>query len=304
MGQILTADQLIKAITTFTNGVDDLTAVKSGNGLFGAVNSGLASALQSLYAHTEPTIAGAAAPLPLSVGALYSQWMLDHAPMSGGAVPTSWANPTNATSGSLGQNSPGGGRGQSILDGVASNTGPTSGTLIIYDRLAHCGGLSGNLNTAQLVNGGSLGSITRYTNAPNNFMMWECYTGVGGTTQTISVAYNNQSNVAQTSQSVPFGGATAQSAGLISLAQGDTGVLGVTSVTVSAATGTAGNFGITIGHVLYTFSFCLSGQLIANSFVNSLMPTVQSGACLAAMFLCGTTTAAPHGELFLELGEK
>lgn len=129
------------------------------------------------------------------------------------------------------------------------HSGLTRGMLIIADRLSHQGGLSGTTTTPQTTNLPTA-ALTRYTSGVGVWAGIEIYTSVGGTGTTINMSYTNQAGVSgQTSESTIFGGSGFREAGRIilpGLAQGDTGVRAVASVTVAASTLTSGNFGITL----------------------------------------------------------
>jgi hypothetical protein len=302
---------LIQLLTgkSFGNGLDDLTAAKTGNGSFSSVHSGYPQALQQLYVHKEGRIAGATYTPPDENGGLVSMWQCDGATYSGGAIPGStWANPTNSTIGALGQANPGGGRSQFMLD-VTGAIGATGGILWIYDRLGHVGGLSGTNTGAQNVNGGSAGTLSRYGSATNNFLACEIFTAVGGTATTITASYTNQAGSSgQTTQPVQIGGGTSRfqtgSFFFLSLASGDTGVQAVTSATVLASTGTAGSFGLVIGQMLYALVTTTSGMVVAHSFVDAPMPQVLSSACLAFAVQGNTPNVSPTVDLLIELAEK
>ena len=74
------------------------------------------------------------------------------------------------------------------------------------------------------------------------------YTSVGGTATTVTLSYTNSAGVSgRTSTATSFGGGGFREVGVllpIPLQAGDTGVESIESVTVTATTGTAGNFGV------------------------------------------------------------
>lgn len=277
-----------------------MTAINDANDLLGLLSSGALSldilsnlltdggavASEMIYCHKAGTIAGVT-PGSIVAQQPYSLWTVDGCPMSGGAVPTSWANPTNTTVGGLMQANPGGIRNKWIVSAVGNAM--TGGMLVVYDRLGHMGGMSGTTITAQNVNGGSLGGITRYTSGAGNQLWLEIYTTIGATTTTVTVNYQDGTGTTQTSQATPFGGTQNDQAPQmipISLAGGSAGVQGATSVTVLASTGTAGNFGVTIIHpLLYIPIAAPASAAYLTSFLNGPLPNPQTNACLAMMYI-------------------
>jgi hypothetical protein len=153
------------------------------------------------------------------------------------------------------QTNPAGGK-QKWLVGMNLCHSDTIGVhFILYDRLLHCGGMSGTVTTAQNCGG----SITRYTDGLGNKIWLEIYTTVGATPQTVTAIYVNENGATHTTQATAIGGATLDKTQsriiALPLQAGDRGVKSVTSVTLSGSTGTAGNFGVTIAHPLCTTMF-------------------------------------------------
>jgi len=240
---------------------------------------------------------GAAAAAANVAGRITSLWAYNGQP-SHGATPGAVAAPTNATAGALRQTNPGGGR-QLWCTGVWA-TGLVAGTLTLYDRLLHIGGLSGTVTTAQTVGG----SLTRYatTTSPGNEIWVEIYTAIGGTGTTVTASYTDQDgNAGQTTQATAIGGAgfnEAQRIIKLPLASGDNGVRAVASVTVLATTGTAGNFGVTVARPLAVIPVPAAGIGYVRDFV-AQQPGIQeilTDACLAWTWQANTTTVPQiHG---------
>lgn len=248
-------------------------------------NSGLP---EIMFMHKEARVAGAAAQTPVA-GKWTSYWLYEGQP-SHGATPTTVAAPTRATQGAWGQANPGGGR-QKWMSALVAACG-SQGTLMLYDRLLHIGGLDGTVTTAQTVGG----ALTRFTGGSGNIMWAEIYTAIGGTTSGITASYTNQSGAFKTSTAVQIGNTNFKEAQRIlplSLAAGDSGVQGVTSVTLSLSTGTAGNFGITVAHPLAYIGCAQSGLAGVRSFLEGGMVEIPTDACLAWAFLPVSTTGNP-----------
>jgi hypothetical protein len=152
----------------------------------------------------------------------------------------------NATSGKL-----------QILGGRFNSSGTAGATVVLIDLLNVSSGLSGTVTTEQTTNLPTA-ALTRHTGGDGVFIGIVIYTAVGTTATTISARYTNQAGTAnRTSTVTTFGGIGVREAArliLIPLAAGDTGVRSVEGVTLTATTGTAGNFGVCLFKPLMTFS--------------------------------------------------
>jgi len=220
------------------------------------------------------------------VGAANSYWTIPGLP-GAAANPTTVTAPTRATLGAIAFTNPTGGR-QKWLVRVALGAMINSAMGTIYDRLLHIGGLSGTVTTAQTVGG----ALTRYTNGVGNLAYFEIYTDIGSSSVTATLSYTNDLNNAATA-TIRVGGTDIQNRSHIApfpLNAGEKGVKAVTSVTLSSSTGTAGDFGITVGHPLMTLTYGFQGfseerGSAATSTINSLGGDVEilSDACLAML---------------------
>lgn len=247
---------------------------------------------QNVFWHKTNRVAGVAATV-LIAGRMASLWRYDGQP-AGGAVPTSGAVPTNTTVGALPFTSAGGGRESHLTQ--AWCTGFNAGTLILYDRLFHVGGLSGTVTTAQAVQGSPASpALTRNTGGVGNMVFAEIYTQIGTTAQTITMDYTDDAgNDGSTSVATGIGTATARTVSrviMLPLASGDRGVRAVNTVTLSATTGTAGNFGITIAKPLAYLGVGAPGAPSWRDFVSGLpgIPTIEAAACLSLLWVPATT---------------
>jgi hypothetical protein len=168
-----------------------------------------------------------------------------------------------------------------------------SGTLILYDRLLHIGGLSGTVITAQTVGG----TLTRNTLGAGNQIWVEIYTQIGTTATTITANYTDQDgNTAQTTTATAIGGTGLREAQRIiplPLASGDSGVRAVASVTVLATTGTAGSFGVSIVRPIAVIPLGLLGAGAVRDFIAGLpsIPEIATDACLSLAWLANSTGA-------------
>lgn len=234
-------------------------------------------------------------------GNLTSLWMYNGSPSSGNnTIPAAAVTCNRTTTGSLYQSDP-------ILNKlylVGGTMGSlAAGTLIIYDRLCHMGGLNGTTITPQTVSESS----TRYTgsNAAGTGIFVEIFTSIGGTQVNINATYINQAGVTAVTPSASIGGTgLLENTRIIQLpfASGDTGATAVNSVILSATTGTAGNFGIFIGKYLMTMPNALVGVHTVRDTIFGIpaTPQVEAGACVSMMWLAnGVTAPQIYGELHL-----
>lgn len=266
-----------------------MTALADLSDLINRATGGSSGTPQNVFFHKVARIAGAAATAPIA-GRWASLWTYDGYPGPGSA-PGAVAAPTNATSGALPFASAGGGRESWMVQAWA--TGLVGGTVLLYDRLLHIGGLSGTVTTAQTVGG----TITRNTGGAGNMAWAEVYSQIGATSTTITMSYTNQAGTSgRTSTAVAFGNTgfrEATRAVLLPLAAGDSGIQAVASCTVAATTATAGNFGITVGRPIAYCGIGTAGTAGWRDFITGLpgIPTIESGACLTLLWSPSTTTA-------------
>ena len=246
---------------------------------------------------------GAAAATATIAGRMHSLWTYNKSNGATGAVPTTVAAPTNATTGALPFTSPGGGRELHILGIEGALT--QQEVVIAYDRLLHIGGLSGTSTSAQTVGG----TLTRNTGGEGNQIWVEIYTQIGSTATTITASYTNQAGTSgRTTQAVAIGGTNNREVTRViplTLQAGDTGVQAVASVTLAATTGTAGDFGVTIARPLVFGNNENTGSMFLRDFIAG-MPSAQKlvdDECVAFAIVSGSNSA-PQGFLGLHLLER
>ena len=173
-----------------------MTAITDLSDLINKVSGGGAGTRENLFFFKNDRIAGSRIS-GMPTGRLHSLWSYEGLP-SAGATPTSAAIPDNTTTGGLKQASNTSGYEKFLYQFCMGGLYP--GSFIVYDRLMHCGGLSGTVTTAQTVQGSPASvSLTRYnTNSTcvGNMIMVEIYTGIGATARTITASYTNQAGTA------------------------------------------------------------------------------------------------------------
>ena len=175
-------------------------------------------------------------------------------------------------------------------------------TIELHDRLAHRGGLSGTLTTAQTV-GIDFASITadnmvqRIGDTNYSDITWwlEWYTATGSTavTATIAVTYNDGTTG---TLSAPLAATRPASFmlplnGLIPAAAAGKFIRAVTSVTLSATTGTAGSFGVTATRPRMTIGTPIANYKSIADWAQLGLPEIYNSSCLFPIVLTNTTSS-------------
>jgi hypothetical protein len=233
-------------------------------------------------------------------GQFYSLWRATGQPGQG-AIPTTAAVCNNALTGAINftqQTDP----ATSYGAWANANCSNAAVTVEIHDRLAHMGGLNGTLTTAQTVdldlNALSADNIVARRGDSNysDVQWWlEWYTDTGATASnaTVNVTYNDASSANLTVVAV---GGTLRAGRLISLngliPAADSGkyIRDVNTVTLSASTGTAGNFGVTASRPRLTLPLNVANKTEYFDWAALGLPEIKNSACLYPIQLCSTTT--------------
>lgn len=237
---------------------------------------------------------GAAAAAATVAGRWTSLWQYNKSPGGSGGAPAAAAIPVNDTTGAAFQTDPGGGRQKWMLGGsVGANS---NGILMLYDRLAHAGGLSGTTTTAQTTNLPT-GALSRYgsTASVGNMIFVEITTQIGTSATTATVDYKDQSGNLSTSKSFAIGGTglrEAQRMIPVPLADGDTGVTTIENLDLLATTSTAGDIALVLARPLATFPIANVGGGCVRDFIAGLpeIKEILTDACLAWAWLANGTT--------------
>lgn len=259
---------------------------------------GLVSALgnnSSRFVIDKASISNAAA------GQYHSLWRANGQPGQG-AIPTTAAVCDNTLTGAMNfaqQTAPATSYG-AYANGVCSNSAVT---IEIHDRLMHMGGLVGNVATAQTANldlNANLASANldaRKGDANFSDVQWwlEWYTDTGATvvTATVAVTYNDGSSGNLTAVSLA---ATRRASfmvplnGLIPSASAGKFIRDVDSVTLSASTGTAGNFGVTATRPRLVLPTATPNKAEVFDWAALGLPEIYNSSCLALIVYATTTT--------------
>lgn len=171
--------------------------------------------------------------------------------------------------------------------------------LLLVDRLAHVGGLNGTTLTAQTVGidlriASANVSAERIGASDYSDIVWamEIYTDIGTTARNLSINYRNAAGTDGQTQSFTnlIGGASpANRAGRLFLLDNITGGCSqINSCTLSASTGTAGNFGFVAYRILNVIPVGVTGS--AYDWTASALIEIPDDACLAAIIMAGNAT--------------
>lgn len=234
-------------------------------------------------------------------GAFQSLWRATGQPGQG-AIPTAAATCDNTLLGALQftqQTAPATSY-LGILEALCTNAGTT---LEIHDRLMHMGGLNATLLTAQTVNldlNASLASDNldaRKGDANFSDVQWwlEWYTDTGATASnaTINVTYNDASSGDLTVQAV---GGTVRASRMILLnslipaAASGKYIRDINTVTLSASTGTAGNFGFTATRYRGAIYQPVANARFTADWQGLGFPEISNESCLFPVQVASTTT--------------
>ncbi len=255
--------------------------------------------INSLANNAERIVVDKASIANAVAGALYSLWRATGTPGQG-AIPSTAALCTKALTGAFGftnQTDP----ATSYLAWLALACSNGAVTMEFHDRLAHMGGLSGTVTTAQTVN---LDVSSAGVNVPSarlgdaNFsdVQWwaEWYTDTGSTavTATINVTYGDNSTG---NLSLSLGATTRASRlynlnGLIPSADSGKFIKKINTVTLSATTGTAGSFGFTATRLRAVCPLSVANKSEVFDWAALGLPEVPNDACLMMVQLCSTTS--------------
>jgi hypothetical protein len=248
---------------------------------------------ENIFFHKVARVAGVAATVPIA-GRSASMWTYDGMP-AGGAVPTSGEIPDRTTTGAIPFTAPGGSRDKHLIG--ASVAPIVAGIYMLYDRLFHIGGLSGTSTADQTIQGSPASpALTRNTGGAGNIAFYEIYSILGSTSTTLTMTYTNQAGTGSRTSTIFIGGTAAREVTRmqrIPLAAGDSGIQAIEKVKLTATTGGAGNFGITIAQPLAWIPVGAAGTMGWRDYTTGLpgIPVINPDACLSLMFIPASATA-------------
>lgn len=255
----------------------------------------------NLFFYKVPRVGGATAVSPV-INRDHSLWQYEGMP-SGGATPTIAQIPDRTIIGAMPFTAPIASQEKFLIS--AGITSTVAGIYVLYDRLFHIGGLSATVTTDQQIQSPSL---TRNTGGVGNIAFYEIYSQIGTTSTTLTMTYTNQAGVPGRVSTINIGGTGFREATRIQripLALGDTGIRAIEKIALSASTGTAGNFGITLIQSISWQSVSTPGVMGWRDYTTGLpgIPSIHPNACLSYLFRVGSNTA-PDIFGFLAFVEK
>jgi hypothetical protein len=237
----------------------------------------------------------------LTANQLHSLWRATGQPGQG-AIPAAAARCTNALTGAIQfaqQTAP----ATSYLGWAAVACSNGAVTIEIHDRLMHMGGLSGTVTTAQTVDLDLFANLAqdnldaRKGDANFSDVSWwaEWYTDTGGTavTMTVNVTYDDGSSGNLSAISLA---ATRRASFLVPLngfiPAADSGkfIRDINTVTLSATTGAAGNFGFTATRNRVTLPLIQANFAALFDFQQLNMAEILNSSCLFLIQSASTTT--------------
>lgn len=206
------------------------------------------------------------------------------------AIPTTAATPTNLTGGipipSV--------TTETIYIAGIMFTNTIAGQFFICDRLAHMGGLSGVSTSAQAANIDiSTAAGQGRCQADGSDVQWflEWYTATGGTAVTATITYTNSANTTGRTTTVSLAATRPIACTLpIYPATSDSAIKSIQSVTLSATTGTAGNFGVTATKQLINFPLVIANTGIILDYAGTGLCIVNPNSHLMTQFIPASTS--------------
>jgi hypothetical protein len=212
-----------------------------------------------------------------------------------GAIPATVVVPTKATTGALLNFTNAGGSDKLYIGKVWANSANSGTTLFIYDRLSHCGGLSGattgNQNADVDASDAGLSARCNQTTYTDVEYWWEIYTDIGTSAQTCTVTYELVGGGTATT-TFSLGGASPLNQDSRTFRINiPVPATGITTVSIGTTTGTGGSWGVTARKLLATIPLPLANYTNFMDWAQLGLPEVPDDACLEMVLQTGTTTS-------------
>lgn len=224
--------------------------------------------------------------LTTAAGQLACLWGVAGLP-DAGAIPGAAATVTSGTAGAVAFTEPVAPKTAAHLAKLDVQLG-NPGSVIVFDRLQHMGGLDGTSVAAQNVNV----AIPANREASYDNVEWfvQCYTQLGATPRTLTVTYTNHADAAGqvTTVAIPANMMPGRVLQIAPIAGHK--IKSIQTVTLSGSTGTAGNFGVTVARRIAEAAVTNVALVATLDSLNLGLPRLSVGAALWFVVLCSTTT--------------
>lgn len=169
--------------------------------------------------------------------------------------------------------------------------GANVGAVMLYDRLWHSSAHSGTVLGPTAF---TQPALTRYTNGYGVECWLDVYTAIGATSRTATISFTHPVN--GVGQAATLATVASQPAGqcVRFTGAGTDAITSVQSVGLSATTGTAGNYGLTLRKLLAMVPLAgsMGGRLDA---LRNALRKVEADACLELLVMPNTTSTGQLG---------
>lgn len=178
--------------------------------------------------------------------------------------------------------------------------------MVLYDRLAHMGGLSGTIftPTSQPVNLTIPTGRNAAVDGSDVELFLEWYSDTGPTGVTATVSYTDQTDTSGRTVAVNL--AATNRAGRLYPIPPNAGqfIKSVQSITLNASAGApAGSFGVTVAKRVASTSVATTSLITVRDAFSLGIPEIPTNACLwLAQFCTTTTTGVSNGLLIVGAG--
>lgn len=216
-----------------------------------------------------------------------------------GAIPAGYAVCTDALTGALITFTNPTDPVRTYLARLSAYCANANSNLILYDRLAHMGGLSGvttgNQTVSVDVNVSTSNMVLRRGASDYSEVewWWEIYTDIGTSAQTCTVTYTNAGGTPSRTTTFSLGGASPlnQDSRTFQIigASGEY-IQSIQTVSIGTTTGTAGSWGITARRRLTDELYYIANKAEVSEWTRLGLPRIHDDACLEFVMLCGTTS--------------
>lgn len=236
-------------------------------------------------------------------GGFASMWRATGFPVQG-AIPGAAALCTKALAGAMNFNNPVAPI-ENYLGWGYYVAGTAGHAFEVHDRIAHMGGLSGTVTTAQnaLVALDTLGAPAARIGDPGYgdvlwFLEWYTATGATGVNATCAVTYDDNST-GNIVVAVPASTGAGRAIPILPAVAGR-GIKRINTVQLSATTGTVGNFGVTATRQRCALENDVAGKGKNHTWAMLGLSQIADDSCLAGIISCTTTsTGTARGQIKL-----